>query len=243
VNRRDVVVGASCVVAAAAAEVLRPRRRLSFLGAATFDSITPWRIGDWSGRPASDFVAVSPPGSLVAKLYGEIVQRSYHHEGVDADIMMLLAHGDSQTDDLQLHRPEICYPAFGFDLSHDGPVAVPIEKGVFLPARRLIADGPGRSENIVYWTRLGDYLPDSATKQRLDRLKTSMEGIIADGLLARFSIIGPDPSRSFVVLNDFIRTLLLSVSPTRRPAFVGTSLARALAAAYADSPGQDYGQV
>jgi EpsI family protein len=229
-------------VAAAAAEVLRPRRRLSFLGTATLDSITPWRAGEWSGRPASDIAAVSPPGTLAAKLYGEIVQRSYHLEGADTDVMMLLAHGDSQTEDLQLHRPEICYPAFGFELSQDGPVAIPIENGVSLPARRLIADQPGRRENIVYWTRLGDYLPDSASKQRLDRLKTSMEGIIADGLLARFSIIGPDPSRSFVVLNEFIRALLLSVNPTRRPAFVGTSLARALAAAYAHSPGQD-GQV
>jgi len=217
-------------VAAAAAEGLRPRRRLSFLGATTFDSITPWRIGEWSGRPASDIAAVSPPGSLAAKLYGEIVQRSYLHGGADADIMMLLAHGDSQTNDLQLHRPEVCYPAFGFDLSHDGPVVVPIGNRVSLPARRLVADQPGRRENIVYWTRLGDYLPDSASKQRLDRLKTSMEGIVADGLLARFSIVGPDPSRSFYVLSEFIRTLLLTVNPTHRPAFVGTSLTRALAA-------------
>jgi EpsI family protein len=143
--------------------------------------------------------------------------------------MMLLAHGDSQTNYLQLHRPEQCYPAFGYDLSQDHPIVVSIDKSALLPARKLVAEVPGRRESIIYWTRLGDYLPDTERKQRIDRLRTSMQGIIADGLLARFSVTGTDPSVSFAVLTQFIPLLLLAVAPARRPAFIGASLAQAVA--------------
>lgn len=81
---------------------------------------------------------------------------------------------------------------------------------------------------MIYWTRLGDYLPDTDRDQRVDRLKTSMKGIIADGLLARFSVTGADPSASFAILAEFIPALLLAVAPARRAAFVGTSLAQAM---------------
>ena len=56
--------------------------------------------------------------SLAAKLYGETVGRIYTQASTGAEIMMLLAHGDTQSNDLQLHRPEVCYPAFGFAISN-----------------------------------------------------------------------------------------------------------------------------
>ena len=142
---------------------------------------------------------------------------------------MLLAHGQNNTDSLQLHRPESCYPAFGFELSNGKAIQIPLASGVTVPARRLVADAPDRRESIVYWSRLGEYLPTSAGEQRRDRLRTAMGGYIPDGLLARFSAIGEDPAPTLALVQSFIPKLIQAVPPKGRDALIGSTRAKALA--------------
>ena len=145
--------------------------------------------------------------------------------------MMLLAYGKTQSNDLQLHRPEVCYPAFGFQLSGDGLVKLSVSDGVMIPARRLVADAPGRRESILYWSRLGEYLPTSDNEQHMDRLKAAMHGYVADGLLVRFSAVGQDAAASLAGMEAFIPAFVRAVSPGNRRVFIGTRYASALAAA------------
>jgi EpsI family protein len=144
-------------------------------------------------------------------------------------VMMLLAHGDTQTNELQLHRPEVCYPAFGFEIVRSTPTRVPLAGSAALPARQLVAVAAARRENIVYWTRLGEFLPTSEAEQRFDRVKTALHGLIADGLLARFSIIDGDSDAALVASSRFITGFLAAVRPDARPALVGTTLAAEMA--------------
>ena len=168
----------------------------------------------------------------MAKLYGETVGRVYQQASTEAEIMMLLAHGDTQSNDLQLHRPEVCYPAFGFAISQSQPIALPLPGGVTVPARRLVAIAPGRQENIVYWSRLGEFLPTDGAQQRIDRLKTAMHGYVADGLLARFSAFGSDPAPAFALVSQFIGELVRAVPAPRRVSLIGTLRAGQMAAAH-----------
>lgn len=231
IARRELIIGGACVAAASASYALKPRRRVSLQGAVKLDQLIPRSFGAWTSRDVSDLVAPQAPDSLMAKLYGETVGRVYQRVSTGTEIMMLLAHGDTQSNDLQLHRPEVCYPAFGFAISRSQPIQLPLPGGVLLPSRRLVASAPGRQENIIYWSRLGEYLPTDGTQQRVDRLTTSMHGYVADGLLARFSALGPDAEPVFATLTQFIGELIRAVPPSRRIGLIGTSRASAMVAA------------
>jgi EpsI family protein len=226
--RRDLLLGAVCVAGSAAALALTPRRRVSLMRGQSLADITPAAFGAWTGRDVGDLVAPKVAGTLESRLYGESVQRIYSRDDGGSQIMVLLAHGDTQSNELQLHRPEVCYPAFGFQISSSQPDMLQLTPQATLPARRLVAVAPDRRENIVYWTRLGEYLPLSEGEQRLDRVRTALQGVIADGLLARISLVEDDAFGAFRVLGEFARALIGAIRPPDRQAFLGTSLARAL---------------
>jgi EpsI family protein len=145
--------------------------------------------------------------------------------------MTLLAHGDTQTDDLQLHRPESCYPAFGFSIKSSVVTNFEILGPVTVPSRHLVAEAPDRRETIVYWSRLGEFLPVDRKEQQLDRMATAIRGNIADGLLTRFSIVGADSDGAFKALEDFIPQLVRSVARPDRAILIGTTRSLQMAAA------------
>jgi EpsI family protein len=230
--RRDMLIGSACLVGAGAAYLAVPRQHVSLLPqGGSLDRIVPRAFEGWASQDVSDLVAPKIEGSLASKLYSETVGRLYSRSsGGGGDIMMLLAYGNTQSDDLQLHRPEICYPAFGFAISQTAPINLPLGGGVSLPSRRLVADAPDRRETIVYWSRLGEYLPVDRKEQQFDRLRTAMKGVIADGILARFSVLGADPAVGVEALVQFIPALVRAVQSNRRDVLIGTQRAAALAA-------------
>jgi len=70
--------------------------------------ITP---NDWREDPQRIVQVVDPQTrELLDKLYSETLSRTY----VNANgyrIMLSLAYGSDQRDSLQVHKPEVCYPA------------------------------------------------------------------------------------------------------------------------------------
>jgi EpsI family protein len=232
IGRRDLIVGAGCLAGAGVAYALQPRRRVSLLERGkTVEEIVPRAFGPWKSQDVSDLVAPKIEDSLASRLYGETVGRVYRNGGTGEEIMMLLAHGDTQSEDLQLHRPEICYPAFGFAISQSAVTDVDLGPNISLPSRRLVADAPDRRENIIYWSRLGEYLPLDRRQQQVDRLKTAMRGNIADGLLARFSMLASDSMAAIGVIEGFIPLLVRATASDQRDVLIGTERAVALAAA------------
>ena len=230
-SRRGFLVGSLCLAAAGVAYALSPRIHVSLLGSLKLADLTPGAVGVWVSEDVNDLAALARPGTLMTQLYEDVVQRVYRREGDQTEIMVLLAHGDTQTSDLQLHRPEECYPAFGFTLASDAVFELPLAAHAALPARHLVAEAPGRRETIVYWARLGEFFPADASQQRDDRLRTAMAGIVADGLLARFSIVSDQPASALGQLRSFIPDFVRSVAPAHRAVFIGSNLAAELASA------------
>jgi EpsI family protein len=225
------LIGAVCAAAAATSVAMEPRRRVSLLGRKKMADVVPRAFGVWTSQDVSDLVKPLEPGSLAARLYGEEVARRYVNSATQAEVEVLLAHGDSQTDQLQLHRPEVCYPAVGYAIISSVVAGIPLPGRVTLPVRRLVANSPDRRDHIVYWTRLGEFFPVSDSQQRHDQLKTALGGYIADGLLARFSVAGSDTPSAFGVLQDFIPAMILATAARDRPVLIGTRFAQAMHAA------------
>ncbi len=119
-------------------------------------------------------------------------------------------------------------PRFGFALSGDHQVEVPLAGSVAIPARQLVADAADRRESILYWTRLGEFLPTSRKQQQLDRLRTAMTGVVADGLLARFSVAGTETVEPFKLLESFAPALVRAVLPSDRAVLIGEARAAAI---------------
>lgn len=231
IARRDVLFGGACVAALGIAEALRPRTLLTLMPKAPLASMIPGKIDTWTMGDGGDIVIPKVPGSLSDKLYTDTLARLYVNEQTGEQVMLLVAYGQAQSDILQLHRPESCYPAIGLAIQYRKNDDIALRSGVIIPAVALTAGEGSRVEDIVYWTRLGEYLPRSAGDQRRDRLKTAMAGIIGDGVLVRASILrtgnqaGPQHKR----LNDFMAALIEAIPTKNRAGFIGTERTKRLA--------------
>jgi EpsI family protein len=225
-TRRDAMIGAACVLGAGAAWLLKPRRYVSLMPPGKkLSDILPLGFDDWRSQDVSDLVAPETPDSLEARLYGETVGRIYQQQSSGSQVFMLMAHGGIQSNELQIHRPEVCYPAYGFTLTESAPLQIPLAGSVLLPGRKLVAYSNERQETIAYWTRLGENFPTSVQEQRLERLQTAMHHYIPDGLLARFSVVGPDAAVGLRVMMQFIPRLVAHVAVPQLGPLIGTSRA------------------
>jgi EpsI family protein len=225
-HRRDLLIGGACLLGAAAAVGAKPRRHVPLLKGGSLADIVPSTFGGWVSEDVGDPLAINGPDSLSAKLYNQLVTRVYTNSAQSFQVMMLLAYGPDQTDDLQLHRPEVCYPAFGYALQTNDEIKLPVTSAVSLPARRLIAQSDDRREGIIYWTRMGELLPASGREQREDRVRIAMQGIVPDGVLCRFSTTVNDQSDAWRAIQSLVPALLTAVAPKDRAVLIGTDRAQ-----------------
>lgn len=231
IARRDLLLGAACLAGAAGGAALKPRREVRLLKSGKVADLVPATFGGWTSEDVGDPYAVNGKGTLSAKLYNELVVRQYVNQASQTGILMLLAYGGKQSDELQLHRPEVCYPAFGYALVRNEPLSLPVGPGVTLPVRRLAAEQDDRRESIVYWSRMGELLPQSAAQQRSARLQIGMQGIIPDGLLCRFSMAGENVEQNWKQIDAFVGGLLAAIAPDKRNVLIGDERAGLLKSA------------
>ena len=228
-KRRDLIFGVLGVAALGTAEALRPRRKLRLLPTgSTIGQSLPQEFGDWVSERSSDYIGPELSGAVTRALYSELVPRTYFNDTTGEGVAMLAAYGDTQSDLLQLHRPEFCYPAVGYNLRLSRPDRLTLASGVILPCRKVVAYKQDRTENIIYWTRMGEALPQSASEQRTTRISQSIEGVVPDGILMRLSAISDDSDAAFATLQQFIPALLKSVPMAKRKALIGTKLSQGL---------------
>jgi EpsI family protein len=228
IARRDLLIGGACVVAAGAGAALKPRHEKRLLTSGKVADLVPSAFDDWTSEEVGDAYAINGKGTLSAKLYNELVVRQYTNLKAGSVVTMLLAYGGRQSDELQLHRPEICYPAFGYNLVRNEPFSLPIGPSASLPVRRLAAQADDRRESIIYWTRMGELLPQDGGQQRMDRLRIAMKGVIPDGLLSRFSMTGDYPEKDWISIAKFIDDLVTAIAPAKRNVLIGTERANSI---------------
>ena len=222
--RRYTSIILACIVmlgAAVMAEVLTPHR----LMAQAYQNFSaekhiPYAFGQWKKLPGVDAVR-PPPSELEQELYSQEVSRVYVDPAGNI-VMLLIAYGESQSDQLQMHHPEVCYTAQGFRVTKPttsnfvwSPDKAPIQ------LKRLIASREGRLEPISYWMRVGYDNTTSNWERQALKLEYGLRGMIPDGVLVRVSTVGIAPELSYKLQDQFIRDFLKEVDPETRAFLIG----------------------
>lgn len=221
---RHFLAGLAMLVAAGLAFALTPREKLAEQGPKVdLEVMVPKQFGVWRVDETLAPQVVSP--DVQAKLnaiYGQTLSRTYVNPKGER-IMLSIAYGSNQSsDDFQVHRPEFCYKAQGFELMQSADDVVKLPWGA-LTVRRLVATTTrGRHEPITYWVTIGDKTTLPGIGRKLTQLSYGLTGKIPDGLLFRISTIHTDARKAYQLQDEFVANLLSSVPLSDRTRLAGT---------------------
>jgi EpsI family protein len=213
VSRRHMLMGAALLGTAGLAFARQPKRLAPRMPNDQFEALFPKAFGPWKIQPASELI-VPPESELADKLYEHILTRTYSGPN-DVSVMLLIAYSSAQIDDVQLHRPEICYYASGFQIAEKSPHEFNIDAQHKIPGCVVVANRSFRSETVLYWTRVGEFFPFDWKEQRFAMMAANVQGFYPDGILARASII-EGKERSLPILEKFYRDLAQACSTPAR---------------------------
>ena len=152
IDRRSVVVGFGLVAGAAFSYLNMPRALAAPITNFEFERMIPDTVGGWSSRKSAELVLPAEDDQQ-EKLYENLETRIYEGDGLPT-MMLLIGYSSIQQNDVQVHRPEVCYPAAGFPIVHSQPAVIEFGPTKIF-ARELVADRAGLHERILYWVRVG----------------------------------------------------------------------------------------
>lgn len=219
-SRRNILIGGVLVCASGVAFARRPTIAEPSVDAGLFDSWVPNSFGHWKGASQSG-VVLPPPDALRDRLYDNLVTRVYTAPEMPP-IMLLIAYNNAQDGVLQVHRPEVCYPVGGFELSETRPMDLATSAGP-IPANFFTAVGPNRTEQVAYFTRLGGGFPRSWAEQRLTVVRSNLAGDIPDGIMMRVSLLGIHQTQAQTQLSEFSSEFISIVNPNLKRLLLGKS--------------------
>lgn len=156
--------------------------------------VVPKKFGNWEEQPSPlmqiELSTTRDGETTINQPYDDTLMRSYRNPRGDV-IMLALAYGQRQRQEVKVHRPELCYVAQGFAVQDRGSVAFPVSdpRGMPIAGRRLVGTGLGRKEAVSYWIRIGSLYSGGALQSRLHILRQGLQGHVPDGMLVRASQI------------------------------------------------------
>jgi EpsI family protein len=209
------------VAASVAAAYIRPTTKISDLGPqVNLATLIPAQFGDWHIDESISPVQVSPDvQARLNKIYNQTLTRTYVNPH-GYRIMLSLAYGGDQSDGMQVHRPEVCYAAQGFQVMKEKVGELAVQYGT-LPIKRVLAVQGQRSEPITYWVTVGDKATPVGIRQKLAQLSYGLTRKVPDGMLVRVSSIDTDEQRAYQLQNAFIKDMLAAMNPRDRTRIAG----------------------
>jgi EpsI family protein len=226
-NRRlaaSIVLGVAMAATSALTGALTPTTRVAAAQADfSLDRMVPKRFGNWT---LDDTVAPLTPDEtqkeLIATLYDQTLARTYVDE-TGQRVMLSIAYGGDQSKQVQLHLPEVCYVAQGFDMVEDKAGELGTRYGS-IPVKRLLMRAGARNEPVTYWVTVGDKAVMSGLGQKYQRFLYGLAGKIPDGMLVRVSTIQSDQQVAYAVQARFVNQMLDGFSPQDRVRLLGTAI-------------------
>jgi EpsI family protein len=185
------------------------------------DSLFPGAFNGWRIDPEIVPLELSAElRKVVAESYDQTLARTY----VDTQgyrVMLSVAYGGRRNKGMDIHRPEICYPAQGLALRRDTREVDFAYGNERLPLKRLVAGTGNRNEPISYWLVIGRSVASFGYGHRIALLKYGLTGHVPDGMLLRVSSIDDDEANAFGRQDVFLRDLLNAMTPEFRRRVLG----------------------
>ena len=217
-----VVAAVLMATAAALATAMIPTRKIvDTLPRLNLEAAIPEEFGEWTLDKRAVGGVVNPQQTeLLNKLYSQMLSRTYYN-AQGYRIMLSIAYGENQRDSNQLHYPEVCYPAQGFQVTSNRKGLLSTALGQ-VPVKRLETNlSQNRYEPVTYWTTIGSQALTGGIDKKLAEMKYGLRGEVPDGLLFRVSSIDRDSEAAFAAQQRFIDQLLAVIPADVRPRIAG----------------------
>lgn len=188
------------------------------------ENMVPRQFGEWREQTGLAMQLVDPEmQASVDRLYSSTLARTYiNRDGYR--IMVSIAYGKDQSDALQVHKPEICYPAQGFQIQAKERIALDMPERSF-PATRLLTHMGQRFEPITYWIVLGDQVTRGGADKKLKEIRYSLlQRTMPDGMLVRLSSIDRNSGQAHHIQAEFAAAMVGAIAPENRPRFAGATI-------------------
>ena len=217
---KGIILLVGMLIAAGAGFALKPNQSLvEQQEPINLETIIPKQIGDWKMDDGLLPLLASPDKqTLIDKLYSQTLSRTYVN-GYGERIMLSIAYGSNQSDGLQVHKPDLCYPAQGFQITKKSSDILATDFGR-IPVKRLLAVQETRVEPVTYWITIGDTLAANALQWKLAQIKYGLTGKIPDGLIFRISSLGSE-AIAYPLQEEFVKLLLRDLPPKSRSRLIG----------------------
>lgn len=211
----------SMVVAAIISLVAKPKILLSSTKPEiNLEQIIPKNFDNWIELEQSTLQIINPQQKQILSLiYSQTFSKSYINTNGRV-VMLSIAYGTNQSDNVSLHYPEVCYPAQGFQVlsSEKGELNTGINT---IPVKRLSTRLGNRMEPITYWTTIGDQVVRGGIETKIAQLKYGFKGEIPDGLIFRISSISSDTKYGYDIQEEFAKKLIAKLAPESRFNIIG----------------------
>ncbi len=218
---RHLIVAVMLLAAAGIAVAMKPTERMAQQRPPLeLETAIPKRFGDWQIDTTFAPITVSPDVQAeLDKIYSQTVTRTYVNGNGDR-VMLAIAYGGDQGRATQVHKPEVCYPMQGFQIS-DMVTGMLDTLAGRIPIMRMVATQGQRVEPITYWIAVGDTVVRGALEQNMARLKYGLTGTVPDGILVRVSTISRNADASYALQQSFVDQMLRAMPADQAGRLVG----------------------
>lgn len=222
VSIKSIIIGLALLLGAGLALAMKPTHKAGEAAKFNLETLVPKQFGDWRIDEKMVPVVANPEQqAALDKIYNQILARTYVNSKGER-IMLSIAYGGDQGDNMQVHKPEVCYPAQGFQVFDTSQGSLPLAQSQqSIPVKRLVATQGARTEPITYWTTVGNQVAVDGLQWKLAQLKYGLTGSIPDGLLFRVSSIDPNEKRAFVLQERFVNDLIGALDNAGQARLIG----------------------
>ncbi|MBS0588017.1 MAG: EpsI family protein [Proteobacteria bacterium] len=218
----SILLGILMVSSGALTKALTPNKKIADQQEKfDLEIMIPIEFGDWRiDRSIIPLQVDAETQAMLDKIYNQTLARTYVNS-LGERVMLSVAYGGDQSDNLAVHKPEVCYYAQGFEIMKTFVDELLTQYGK-LPIKRLLAIKGYRNEPITYWITVGNKAVLPGMEEKLQQLRYGLTGNVPDGMLVRVSSIDSDKDKAYQLQTIFIQDLLSSVNSSERIRLIGT---------------------
>jgi EpsI family protein len=176
----------------------------------------PATVGAWKAVGADGGAA-----SKESKFLNDVLYRTYRRDD-GSTVVLAVAYGADQRKKFNLHLPETCYKASGYQVLSLAEQAMHAPE---LKLKEMTVQDPASRQRIQYWMILGGKQVTGELEKRARHLYYSVFGVAAEGVLVRVSSFSgaDDAAHERQLQQEFIATLYKTVNQGQRKLLFGSN--------------------